>query len=165
MCNMPLSDQCGTYFPLPVVAARLGTTAEAGTSPDQIMTGFESYGLVATMRERTTLEELRVNLERKIPTMVVIQAWLKTCPPADWSANWEDGHWVIVIGMDDERVYFEDPALLGSRGWLTQAEFLLRWHDYNGEYPCCDAQDRIWTQLSISVTGTPVTGAGYTHID
>ena len=97
--------------------------------------------------------------------MVAIQAWLETDPPPDWSKNWEDGHWVIVIGMDDEKVYFEDPAILGSRGWLPQAEFLARWHDYQGEPPCDDAQDALLEQLSITVKGKFIENAAYTHID
>lgn len=147
------------------LAEQFGTTKDAGTSPSQIVAGLESYGLVVTMKENTTLDDLRTNIKNKIPTMVAIQAWLDKYPSPDWSTNWEDGHWVIVIGLDDQNVYFEDPSLLGTRGWLTQADFLVRWHDYTGDAPCCGANDKTFTHLSISVKGTPVKGNLYTHID
>jgi uncharacterized protein len=97
--------------------------------------------------------------------MVAIQAWLEKYPPSDWSQHWEDGHWVIVIGLGDRLIYLEDPSLLGARGWLTHEEFLARWHDYTGNPPCCDAEDRPWNQVSISVRGDPVNPSSYRHID
>jgi predicted double-glycine peptidase len=147
------------------LAEQLGATEADGTSPSQIVAGFESYGSVATMKENTTLDDLRANIRNRIPTMVAIQAWLDTYPSPDWNTNWEDGHWVIVIGLDDKNVYFEDPSLLGTRGWLTQEEFLVRWHDYVGDAPCCDANDETFSHLSISVKGISVKGKLYTHID
>jgi len=145
---------------------QFGATEAAGTSPSQIIAGLESYGLAVTMKEHTTLDDLRANVQNKIPTIVAIQAWLDEYPPhQDWSKIWEDGHWVIVIGLDDKNVYFEDPSLLGTRGWLTHAEFLARWHDYVGDAPCCDADDKIVTHLSISVKGTSIKSNKYTHID
>jgi len=148
-----------------VLAKQLGTTEEAGTSPDQIMAGFEMYGLIPTMNEHTTLDDLRVNLRNKIPTIVDLQAWLDDYPPQDWSTTWEDGHYVIVIGMDDKNLFFEDPSLLGTRGRLPPAEFLARWHDYEGDPPCCDDKDKTYTYLSISVKGTFVKRNRFTHID
>jgi len=146
------------------LAEQFGTTEEAGTSPQQIVAGLESYGLTATLKEQTTLEDLRINIQNQIPTMVAIQAWLETYPAPDWSKDWEDGHWVIVLGMDDQNVYFEDPSLLGTRGVLTQEEFLARWHDYTGDAPCCDANDYLWQHLSISVKGNAVKTPPFTLI-
>ena len=144
---------------------QLGTTEDDGTSPEQIIAGLKSYGLTATMKEHSTLDDLRENLRNKIPTIVDIQAWLEDYPPRDWSTNWEDGHYVIVIGMDDTNVYFEDPSLLGTSGYLPHAEFIARWHDYEGDPPCCDANDKTYTHLSISVKGTIAKSQKYTHID
>ena len=120
---------------------------------------------MATLKENTTLDDLRTNLQQKIPTMVAIQAWLETYPAPDRSTNWEDGHWVIVIGMDDQKVYLQDPSLLGTRGWMMQDQFLARWHDYIGDAPCCDANDQPLRNSSISVTGQAVESPVDTHID
>jgi hypothetical protein len=148
-----------------LLAQKFGTTETSGTSPAQIIAGLESFGLVAVMKEDTTLDDLRSNIQQKTPTMVAIQAWLEKYPPPDWNTDWENGHWVIVIGMDDSNVYFEDPSLLGSRGWLSQPEFLARWHDYSGEAPCCAVNDKTYIHLSISVKGIPAETGLYTHIN
>lgn len=42
--------------------------------------------------------------------------------------DWDDGHYVVVIGFDRTRVYFEEPSLDGRRGWLSHQELLDRWH-------------------------------------
>lgn len=168
-CGVSASQAVLNYYGTDVredqLAQRFGTTETSGTSPNQIVTGLESYGLVATMREDTTLDDLRWNIQQQIPTMVAIQAWLEKYPPQDWSMEWESGHWIIVIGMDDSNVYFEDPSILGSRGWLSHSEFLARWHDYTGEAPCCGVNDKTYTHLSISVKGASVEKGLYTHID
>ena len=135
-----------------VLAKQLGATEEQGTSPQQIIKGFKHYGLVPIAKENTTLKDIRVNLEHNIPTMVAVQAWSKN-PVTDWQKNWEDGHWVIITGMDGENIIFEDPSLLGKRGLLTQKEFLTRWHDYQGSPPYSEnkSQDAPFIHLSIAV--------------
>lgn len=164
-CALAILDYYGIAEPEDRVASQFGATEEGGTSPSQLLTGFASYGLEAVLKEQTTLDDLRRNLEQGLPTMVAVQAWLEAYPSPDWSQHWEDGHWLIVIGMDEQNVYFEDPSLLRARGWLAKAEFMERWHDYVGEPPCCDEKDRQYRQVSISVSGNPVNAPSYKHID
>jgi len=164
-CALAILDYYGIDEREDRLASQFGATEEAGTSPGALIRGFASHGLTAVLKEQTTLDDLRRNLEQKIPTMVAVQAWLEAYPAPDWSRHWEAGHWLIVIGMDEQKIYFEDPSLLGARGWMTQAEFLERWHDYVGEPPCCDEKDRLYSQLSISVHGRPVSALLYRHID
>lgn len=47
----------------------------------------------------------------------------------------ESGHYMVVMGIDDENVYFEDPPLPGTRGIIPRDEFLSRWHDDEGKPP------------------------------
>ena len=168
-CGVACAQAILSYYGIDEREDRLveqfGATEKNGTSPSQLLAGFALYGLSAVLKEQTTLDDLRVNLKQNIPTMVAIQAWVEKYPPSDWSQTWEDGHWVIVIGLDERNVYFEDPSILGDRGWLTQAEFLARWHDYTGEPPCCDEKDHQFRQVSISVRGSPVKVPAYKHID
>jgi len=59
---------------------------------------------------------------------------------------------MILLGADEENLYFEDPALLGSRGVIPRAEFVERWHDYEGEPPL-DPSDRKTIRLAIFIRG------------
>ncbi len=131
----------------------LGSKETSGTGLDKIIAVAESLGLKAGYRENLTLRDLRNSLDRGVPVIVAIQAW--TDAPAagfDWKNDWEDGHYVVVIGVDDEKVYVEDPSLLGSAGFIPKDEFTARWHDYSGEPPL-DRTDRKWTGLGIFIEG------------
>lgn len=134
------------------VAKQLRTTRNQGTSPQQIVRGFKHYGLDTVAKQNTTLKDLKTNLKHNIPTIVAIQAWSKN-PSPDWQKDWEDGHWVVITGMDDENIIFEDPSLLGKRGLLAQKEFLSRWHDYKGPAPYNKNKnrDKSFIHLSIAV--------------
>jgi ABC-type bacteriocin/lantibiotic exporter with double-glycine peptidase domain len=46
----------------------------------------------------------------------------------DWKTDYDDGHYAIVIGYHGNIIIFEDPSSI-RRTWLTEEEFLARWHD------------------------------------
>lgn len=149
------------------IAKKFGTTKQFGTSPEQILTGFKDkdYDLDVTLKENTTLNDLQNNIDNQIPTMVAIQAWLANYPPSDWNKTWEDGHWVVVIGMDKDNVYFEDPSLEGKIGKIARSEFIKRWHDYTGKSPCCNNDDKVYKQLSITVKSKPLIKESVVNIE
>ena len=47
-----------------------------------------------------------------------------------WEARWEDGHYVVAVGLDDRNLYVMDPSVRGSYGFIPRAELLRRWHDF-----------------------------------
>jgi ABC-type bacteriocin/lantibiotic exporter with double-glycine peptidase domain len=61
---------------------------EVGTTPEKMANWLTSKGLKVTWSENGTLDLLKDNLKKGIPTLV---EWI------DWG-----GHWVVVIGMDDK---------------------------------------------------------------
>jgi uncharacterized protein len=87
-----------------------------------------------------TLDELEAAIyprsahDHPIPVIVDIQAWREDRDTA-WPDRWDDGHYVVVIGMDERNVYFEDPSLEGQQGRIPRKEFVDRWRDYEGETP------------------------------
>lgn len=123
----------------------LGTNAEVGTPPAAILRVAGELGLSARLQEHTTLEQLALLLSQRIPVIVAGQAWRET-EEGDWSKEWLCGHYMVVIGLDDKKVYFEDPSLLGSRGFISRQEFLRRWHDMDGA-------GRRYEQLAIIIEG------------
>jgi predicted double-glycine peptidase len=46
----------------------------------------------------------------------------------EWRRDYDNGHYVVVIGHQDNIIIFEDPAS-SRQTWLTEREFLARWHD------------------------------------
>lgn len=129
------------------------TTEKDGTRPEDILRVAQKHGLRAVMKEGLSLNDLEIALWEKIPVIAAIQAWTaETGPKFSWAKAWENGHYVIVLGMDDKNIYVEDPSLLGSRGMLPRREFLDRWHDYQGKPPF-DAADRAYVRMGIFIEG------------
>jgi predicted double-glycine peptidase len=156
-CGASAAKSILLYYGIPSeekeVIKTFGTSDSLGTSPEQMVAGFSRFGLNAMVKENAEIDDIISNLENGFPTLVAIQAWLVNYPPKDWANNWEDGHWLIVIGIDENKIYFEDPSLLGARGYLTIEEFKMRWHDYTGKPPCCDEKDRKYIYVTVTVRG------------
>ncbi len=79
------------------------------------------------------LAQFRAELDEGTPVICVIQAWRDD---GDYTAATEDdGHYVVLIGYgkdaesDTYIYYFMDPSTSGSYTYLTEEEFILRWHD------------------------------------
>ena len=79
------------------------------------------------------LLQLRAALDDYSPIICAIQAWKDD---GDYNTETEDdGHYVVLIGYkkDAEKdtyiYYFMDPSTSGSYTYLTEEEFILRWHD------------------------------------
>jgi uncharacterized protein len=126
----------------------LGTDPEVGTPPQAILRTAQDMGLKATLQEHLTLDDLAQHLEAGLPVIVAGQAWREDVS-GTWADEWECGHYMVVIGLDHENVYFEDPSLLGSRGFIPREQFLERWHDVDG-------LGRKYLRLGILVQGESV---------
>lgn len=111
------------------LADELNTSSDWGTEPKDIKRVAEEFGLKVKMRERLTLDELRDYVEQGIPVMVAYQAWREDGKQTPWKEDWEDGHYSVVVGVDDDNVYLEDPSLIGEIGFIPRDEFMERWHD------------------------------------
>ena len=79
------------------------------------------------------LSQLREAIDDDSPVICAIQAWNDD---GDYQAKTEDdGHYVVLIGYqkDTEKdtyiYYFMDPSTAGSYTYLSEEEFILRWHD------------------------------------
>lgn len=144
----------------------LKTSPEAGTSPDNIVRVARELGFRAEPRENLKYEDLEEAYRDGVPVICDIQAWT-AAPPGNqaWAEDWEDGHYVVLLGADPQFIYVEDPSLLGTRGIIPKPEFLDRWHDYEGDPPF-DPSDRAYVRLGIFITGkAPVRAFAFTKVD
>jgi ABC-type bacteriocin/lantibiotic exporter with double-glycine peptidase domain len=103
-----------------------GTTKEGGTPIKGIIKVAQKFGL-KTQAKRMTLLEIKNFINRGIPVIMPLQAWTKK-KKINWQKNWSDGHYVVAIGYDKQKIYFEDPGNI-SRTYLTYGELADRWHD------------------------------------
>jgi predicted double-glycine peptidase len=97
-----------------------------GTTPQHIIEYAKHRGLKVDARDCMTVLDLKTHLDKGRPVIVLIQAWGDKKRYRDYDEN---GHYVVAIGYDDKRIYFEEPVMLGHRAFLTYKEFDERWHD------------------------------------
>jgi predicted double-glycine peptidase len=110
-------------------AAEMGTNAEEGTHPARILDCLRRRGLDARLAEGLSLDDLRRCVDEGTIVIVDFQAWSDT-PNQDYSAEWENGHYAVLVGYRGDRFYFDDPVLFGALGELTGEDLLRRWRDY-----------------------------------
>ncbi len=131
----------------------LMTTPEDGTEPKMLAKiAQKKFGLEAKIKVRQTINDLRQALRDGYTTIIDIQAWHEDAlrrGPIDWKNTWEDGHYVVVVGLDNQYIYVMDPSLHGGYGFIPLHELMDRWHDY---------EDRTGTvqrnyQLAIYIRG------------
>ena len=103
-----------------------GTSKKKGTNPAAMVKVLKKYGLEIEEGEMT-MNEIKNFLKNKVPVIIFIQAWINK-KSIDWVNNWGDGHYVIVIGYDEKKIYFEDPGAF-KRTYLNWEELEMRWHD------------------------------------
>lgn len=113
----------------------LGMDRRIGSHPYQIVRLARRFGLSVKEYQPMTAEQIRNELRRRHPVMLMLQAWgevrskRRWRPRTNYEGDWDDGHWVAAIGYDSKGFFFEDPSLEQIRGYLTEAELLERWRD------------------------------------
>ena len=128
--------------------ADLGATPELGVAPQRLAAGARAFGLTAEVRTGMTLDDLADEVESGAIVIVALQAW-PSRPNTDLAKSWEDGHYVVVVGLDDSRVYAMDPSVRTGYAYLSRDELLRRWHDYDVR----DGRREAYQRLGIVLRG------------
>jgi uncharacterized protein len=111
----------------------LGTTPEEGTYPEEIVRVARSQGFEAELKDNLTLEEVERATAQGEPVIVLGQVWRSKKPgDASMTGEWDSGHWFIVLSVDKDYVYFEDPYVHMGKGFVPRAIFEDTWHNVMG---------------------------------
>jgi ABC-type bacteriocin/lantibiotic exporter with double-glycine peptidase domain len=102
-----------------------GTNPRVGTNIEGIIKTAREYGFSAKVK-KMNIDKVKKYLNRNIPVIINLQAWTEQ-KNVKWSEDWIDGHYVVAIGYDDDKIIFEDPSSI-VRTYLKYDEFMQRWH-------------------------------------
>jgi len=127
------------YFGVPAIEHQLATeagTTEDGTSFEAIVEVLRSHGMDVTARDDLSIGEIRRLLSVGQAVIIALQAWDDPRPIGGYSGEWNSGHYVVPVAVNNDSILFEDPAIAARRTYLTHDEFLSRWHsiDSDGVY-------------------------------
>jgi predicted double-glycine peptidase len=101
-----------------VVANEVNSTETHGTLVAHMISFAQKKGFDVEKRLDMNLNELFSFIDKKIPVIVLIQAWPQPLLIVNWTLDYSDGHWVVACGYDAQRIFFMDPwYLLFSVYW------------------------------------------------
>jgi predicted double-glycine peptidase len=112
----------------------LGTTSKDGTDPDDIVAYLDenSFDVSTTLglSYSDAMSTLNKALLRGCLAILDIQAWRNSWDDRNWPEIWDDGHYVVLVGTDDTRLYFMDPSTARKYTYISKSKLPTRWHDY-----------------------------------
>ena len=124
--------------------AALDTSKKNGTDPQPIAAFLDGdsgtdLGLDALYANEddngVELADLLAAIDNGTPPIVDIEAWQDVTQREDlkpWATDWDDGHYVVLVGYDDDNLYFMDPSTARFCAYIPRDEFVQRWHDTVG---------------------------------
>ena len=66
--------------------------------------------------------------------IALAQVWLsaKGLGGKSVEEEWDSGHYIVVLGVDKDYVYFQDPYAMMSKAFLPRKAFEAHWHQAMG---------------------------------
>jgi predicted double-glycine peptidase len=101
-----------------------------GTDDKGIKTAAEKLGFKIKIKNNSSYKDIENWLKKDVP---VIVNWF-TKGRADYSDSAiADGHYSVVMGLDDKFIYLQDPEL-GAMRKIIRNDFMRVWFDFKGKY-------------------------------
>jgi len=112
------------------IAKLAQTIKNFGTDDQGIKKAAESLGFTVEIKNESSFEEIQEWLNKKIP---VIVNWF-TRGRIDYDdSQVPDGHYSVVVGLDEEFIYLQDPEI-GKLRKIERSDFMKVWFDFTGEH-------------------------------
>jgi predicted double-glycine peptidase len=113
--------------------ALLRTNSDIGTNPEDIASGARSLGFDAEVIKNLTLDQVEQVTADGVPVIALAQVWLSEGEPDRQLEDiWDNGHYIVVLGVDDDYVYFQDPFIQMSKAFVPRQTFEDHWHQVMG---------------------------------
>jgi ABC-type bacteriocin/lantibiotic exporter with double-glycine peptidase domain len=107
----------------------LDTKKEDGTKLSKMINVSKYFGLEAEIIKNSSIKEIKKLIDNGIPPILSLQAWKNfSNKNYNWKNDYDDGHYAVAIGYNDNTIFFEDPSSV-VRTYLTFDELEDRWHD------------------------------------
>ena len=126
-----------TYWKLPgaeqsdiELAQEMGTDPALGTTNEQFLEIAARFGLASDVKTEATFDDIQEWLDKNIPVVV---DWFSPGRKDSPEGEMPDGHYSIVVGLDAEKIYLQDPETGGLRT-ISRREFWRAWFDFKEDY-------------------------------
>jgi predicted double-glycine peptidase len=112
----------------------MGTTEEEGTYPENLVNAARALGFDVEGRQDLTLDEVKKFTDAGHPMIALGQVWRSQSMVAAKSLEdeWDAGHYIVVLGVDENNVYYQDPYARMCKAFLPRKLFEAHWHQVMG---------------------------------
>lgn len=111
------------------LAILCNTSKDLGTDDESLKKAAELLGFDVEVKNFANYNEIESWLKRGVP---VIVDWF-TRGRADYTdSDMPDGHYSVVMGLDQNNIYLQDPEL-GKTRIINREEFMRVWFDFTKE--------------------------------
>lgn len=109
------------------LARECGTVPGFGTTNLQLIETAERFGLTCVVKNDATFDDILHWLDKGVPVVV---DWFSPGRKDAPEAEMPDGHYSIVVGLDESFIYIQDPELGGLRT-IAREQFWRVWFDFD----------------------------------
>lgn len=131
-CGVRVAWSILKYYKIQVTYETLLKTSKVcpvdGLKPPKLVNLLEKYDLNVICENNKNIRFLKKQITNNNPVIVLIQSRKEY--KKSWSDSWIHGHYVVVMGFDDTRLFIYDPQMGGTIKIFTHENFYNRWHDY-----------------------------------
>jgi len=113
------------------LAELLGTDPNLGTDDKSIKRVAEELGFKVEIKNFADFDDIQDWLDKKVPVIVDWFTIGRKDYPEDSVA---DGHYSVVVGLDEEFIYLQD-AEVGRMRKIGRDDFKRVWFDYTNAFP------------------------------
>jgi ABC-type bacteriocin/lantibiotic exporter with double-glycine peptidase domain len=112
------------------IAKMAGWNKTLGIDDKEIKKAAEMLGFRVKVKNNSNYRNIQNWLDKGVP---VIVDWF-TRGRSDYSDSAvPDGHYSVVVGLDDKFIYLQDPEI-GKIRKLKKEDFITVWFDFSGKY-------------------------------
>lgn len=112
------------------LAELTGLVPGLGINDKSIAKAAESLGFNVEIKNKSSFEDIEEWLKKGVP---VIVDWFTRGRQDYGDSEMADGHYSVVIGLDNEYIYLQDPEIGGERK-IDREDFMRVWFDFTGHY-------------------------------
>jgi len=112
------------------LAKMAGWNKDLGVDDKGIKKAAEKLGFKVKVKNNSSFKDIEKWIRMGVP---VIVNWFTRGRTDYADSNISDGHYSVVIGLDDKFIYLQDPEI-GKIRKLDKENFMKVWFDFKGKY-------------------------------
>jgi ABC-type bacteriocin/lantibiotic exporter with double-glycine peptidase domain len=112
------------------LAKMAGHRKGLGIDDKRIKRAAETLGFKVKLKNSSSFKDIEKWLKKDVP---VIVNWFTKGRVYCGDSSTADGHYSVVMGLDDEFIYLQDPEL-GAMRKIARDDFMRVWFDFKGKY-------------------------------